>query len=286
MFSSLESFTQGALLKKCPHIAESLGPNDKNILNIIQNPPEGSDTLIMGVIKALSTTKPPKALVESTLVFFGKCQDPICIIPILPSLPKTDAIRLIPSLIQLPEAELVDMIDRLCTVKYKEQAAPVITPAEILAVLHMVDDKKLLKYAMTAINTCLAMTEYFTSEVLAASLSQLITRIPLPQLFMRTVLQSLSVAPKLKDFIVGILGQLASKQIWTNSTQWKGWLMAVQQTAPESFPIILRLPPATLDQALGGLHENVRKNLVNFGLSHNSLVELSESSMKVLSKYS
>lgn len=284
-FPSLDKFIQLALMEKCPNIAAALGPNDKEVLDLIQSPPAGSQVLINCLIQSLSSDIPPKPLVESCLACFEKYQDPECIVPILPSLGKKDAIKLIPFLIQLPEQKIATAIKRLCVVQYKEQESPVISPGEILAVLHMVDDKKLLKYAMVAINTCLGMTEIFTSEVLAASLSQLITRIPLPQLFMRTVLQSLSVAPKLKDFIVGILGQLASRQIWTNQTQWRGWIMAAQQTSPESFPTILRLPPNILEQVLLGLQKNVREGLVKLGLSSDSSLELSDSSMKVLYKY-
>jgi len=284
-YSSLNKEIQTALVTKCPNIAAALGPSDKSLLDIIESPPEGSIPLAVCFIESLSLSMPPRSLVESSLACFEKCQDPGCIVPILPGLQKTEAIKLVPVLIQFPEEKMAIAIDRLCSIKFKEQFAPVISPGEILAVLHMVDDKRLLKNAILAINTCLGMTTYFTPEVLAASLSQLITRIPLPQLFMRTVLQSLSVAPKLKDFIVGILGQLASGQIWTNGTQWKGWIMAAQQTSPESFPTILRLPPGVLDQVLNGLQKNVRDRLVDLGLSSNSTIELSEGSIKVLSKY-
>jgi len=283
-YSSLDVAIQTTLVKKCPNIAAALGPGDTSLLNIIESPPEGSIPLAICFIESFSSSMPPRSLVDSSLACFEKCQDPGCIIPILPGLQKKEAIKLVPSLIQLPEDKLVIAIDKLCCVKFQEQADPVISPGEILAVLHMVDDKRLLKYAMFAINVCLGMTTQFTSEVLAASLSQLITRIPLPQLFMRTVLQSLSVAPKLKDFIVGILGQLASGQIWTNATQWRGWIMAAQQTSPESFPIILRLPPSILDQVLSTLQESIRDSLIEMGLS-NAPIELSDGSLKVLSKY-
>lgn len=176
---------------------------------------------------------------------------------------------------------MIEAIMRLCTIVYQEQNSPVITPAELLTLLHMVDDRKLLKSTITAINVCLGMGTIFTSEVLAASLSQLITRIPLPQLFMRTVIQSISVAPKLRGFIVDLLGQLIGTQIWTNGTQWKGWIMAAQQTAPESFPVILRLPPSVLDQALAGLQKETRSGVVERGLKE----PLPENVLNVLTKH-
>ena len=103
---------------------------------------------------------------------------------------------------------------------------------------------------MAAISTCLSSPELFPAEALAATINQLLTRGHLPPLFMRTVIQSLAAAPRLRSYVVGVLGQLAGKQVWNDATQWRGWVMAAQQTAPESFPTWLQLPPTVLESAL------------------------------------
>ena len=273
---------RASLLERAQNIADTIGPGDKNILSIIEKPPPGSDDLVMCVLSSFSVEMPGRPLVTSVLKYFeGHPTELNALVPILPGLRKTDAIKLVPSILQLPEAKLVEAILRLCTIVYQEQNAPVITPAELLTLLHMVDDRKLLKSTIVAINVCLGMGTLFTSEVLAASLSQLITRIPLPQLFMRTVIQSVSVAPKLRGFLVDLLGQLVTAQIWTNGTQWKGWIMAAQQTAPESFSVILRLPPSVLDQALAGLQKETRAGIVDRGLKE----PLPENVLNVLNKH-
>lgn len=273
---------RASLLERAQNIADTIGPGDKNILSIIEKPPPGSDDLVMCVLSSFSVEMPGRPLVTSVLKYFeGHPTELNALVPILPGLRKTDAIKLVPSILQLPEAKLVEAILRLCTIVYQEQNAPVITPAELLTLLHMVDDRKLLKSTIVAINVCLGMGTLFTSEVLAASLSQLITRIPLPQLFMRTVIQSVSVAPKLRGFLVDLLGQLVTAQIWTNGTQWKGWIMAAQQTAPESFSVMLRLPPSVLDQALAGLQKETRAGIVDRGLKE----PLPENVLNVLNKH-
>lgn len=273
---------RASLLERAQKIADAIGPSDNNILSIIENPPLGSEDLVLCVLSSFSVEMPGRPLVTSVLKYFEEHSTELnALVPILPGLRKNDAIKLVPSLVQLPEAKLVEAIMRLCTIVYQEQNSPVITPAELLTLLHMVDDRKLLKSTIAAINVCLGMGTLFTSEVLAASLSQLITRIPLPQLFMRTVIQSISVAPKLRGFIVDLLGQLVTTQIWTNGTQWKGWIMAAQQTAPESFPVILRLPPSVLDQALAGLQKETRAGVVERGLKE----PLPENVLNVLTKH-
>jgi symplekin len=76
-----------------------------------------------------------------------------------------------------------------------------------------------------------AETDYWT----------MVTRNPLPKLFMRFVLQTLSAAPRLRSFILDLLATLAQKQLWKNPQQWKGWLLCAEQTAPDSFPILLKV---------------------------------------------
>ena len=273
---------RASLLERSQTIADAIGASDKNLLAMIEKPPPGSDDLVVCVVSSFTVEMPGRPLVTSVLKYFEDHPTELsALVPILPGLRKAEAIKLVPSLLQLPEAKLVEAIMRLCTVVYQEQTSPVITPAEILTLLHMVDDRKLLKSTIAAINLCLGMGSLFTSEVLAASLSQLITRIPLPQLFMRTVIQSITVAPKLRGFIVDLLGQLVTAQIWTNGTQWKGWIMAAQQTAPESFPTILRLPPSVLDQALAGLQKETRASVIERGLKE----PLPENVLNVLMKY-
>ncbi|KAJ1471598.1 hypothetical protein T484DRAFT_1843479, partial [Baffinella frigidus] len=53
----------------------------------------------------------------------------------------------------------------------------------------------------------------FTTQLLAVVLQQLLDQTPLPQLYMRTVLLCLKLAPALTDFAMGILQRLISKQL-------------------------------------------------------------------------
>ena len=208
--------------------------------------------------------------------------------------------------------------------------------------------------------------ELFGREALAAAVSQLMTRAPLPALFMRTVIQSLAVRGReLRPFVVSTLGQLVGRQIWNEQArrrgsgagaaalgwsvagrvgrsgcwvgmlclpaclpaclpvflpsvshalgpghelparrrlwlhapapapaasslerparpplplpaarprrrmqmQWRGWVMAAQQAAPESFPAWLQLPTGVLRGALQGLPEPFKRQLAEYGLS-------------------
>jgi hypothetical protein len=58
---------------------------------------------------------------------------------------------------------------------------------------------------------------------------------------MRFVLQTLAAAPRLRAFVLDILSTLVNKAVWADPSQWKGWVMCVQQLVPDCFPILLQV---------------------------------------------
>ncbi|KQJ92732.1 hypothetical protein BRADI_3g00320v3 [Brachypodium distachyon] len=68
-----------------------------------------------------------------------------------------------------------------------------------------------LKKVMDACAACFEQRTIFTQQVLAKALNQLI---PVPVLFMRTVMQAIGAFPALVDFGMEIMSHIVSKQIW------------------------------------------------------------------------
>lgn len=64
-----------------------------------------------------------------------------------------------------------------------------------------------------ATNLCFGEKNVYTSEVLAVVMQQLMEQSPLPILLMRTVIQSLSMYPRLGGFVMNILSRLIVKQV-------------------------------------------------------------------------
>ena len=95
------------------------------------------------------------------------------------------------------------------------------------------------------------MRDVFTPDALAVALQQLVEQQPIPLLFMRTVIQTASVAPKLHGFILDLLSRLVLKQVWkTDAKLWEGVLRCAKQMVPRSFSVYLQLPAAQLKEAL------------------------------------
>lgn len=66
---------------------------------------------------------------------------------------------------------------------------------------------------LAATNLCFAERNVYTSEVLAVVMQQLMEQSPLPMLLMRTVIQSLTMYPRLGGFVMNILSRLIMKQV-------------------------------------------------------------------------
>jgi symplekin len=58
--------------------------------------------------------------------------------------------------------------------------------------------------------------------------------------------------------------QLATKQIWNDTTQWKGWLMCAQQTVPDSFPALVSLPADVLGTVAKAMPETTKQQMLQF----------------------
>ncbi|XP_042052451.1 symplekin-like isoform X2 [Salvia splendens] len=132
-------------------------------------------------------------------------------------------------------------------------STPVLTPAEALIAIHKIDPEKdgvPLRKITDACNACVEQRHTFSQQVLAKVLNQLVEQIPLPFLFMRTVLQAIGAFPSLVQFIMEILSRLVSKQIWKNPRQWVGFVKCAHVTMPDSFGVLLQLTAAQLENSL------------------------------------
>lgn len=73
---------------------------------------------------------------------------------------------------------------------------------------------------------------------------------PLPTLLMRTVIQSLTLFPRLAGFITNLLQRLILKQVWKYKLIWDGFIKCCSRLQPQSMGVLIQLPVAQLQDAL------------------------------------
>lgn len=252
IYRSTSKAAKQAIHRQIPILVRTLG-SSSDLLEIISDPPNGSENLLMQVLHTLTDgTIPSKDLIVAVKrLHDSKLKDAEILIPILPFLLKDEVMAVFPNIVNLPPEKFQGALGRI--LQGSSQSGPVLTPAEVLIAIHGIDPERdgiPLKKVTDACNACFEQRQTFTQEVLAKVLNQLVEQIPLPLLFMRTVLQAIGAFPTLVDFIMGILARLVKKQVWKYPKLWVGFLKCLQLTKPQSFGVLLQLPPPQLEAAL------------------------------------
>uniref|UniRef100_A0A8B9JXY4 Symplekin n=1 Tax=Astyanax mexicanus TaxID=7994 RepID=A0A8B9JXY4_ASTMX len=228
-----------------------MGMNSPDLLLLVENCPKGAETLVTRCLHILTDKVPPSPdLVERVRDLYHKrVPDVRFLIPVINGLEKKEVIQALPKLIKLNPIVVKEVFNRLLGTQHSEGSPSMspLTPGELLIALHNIDSTKCdMKSIIKATNLCFGEKNVYTSEVLAVVMQQLMEQNPLPMLLMRTVIQSLTMYPRLGGFVMNILSRLILKQVWKYPKVWEGFVKCCQRTKPQSYSVLLQLPPAQL----------------------------------------
>lgn len=255
-----------AVHRHIPILVRTIGSSSSELLQVISNPPQGSENLLMQVLHILTEGRTPSRDLIMTVkqLYESKLKDAGILIPMLSSLSKEEVLPIFPRLVDLPLDKFQTALDRI--LQGSVHTGPALTPAEVLVAIHAIDPEKdgiPLKKVTDACSACFEQRTVFTQQVLAKVLNQLVEQTPLPLLFMRTVIQAIGAFPTLVDFVMEILSRLVSKQIWKLPKLWVGFLKCAYQTKPHSYRVLLQLPAPQLENALNK-HPTLRVPLASY----------------------
>lgn len=242
-----------------------IGPESAELLHLIENCPKGAETLITRIIYILTEKVAinPELVKRVRELYTNKVADVRLLIPVINGLSKSEILTALPKLLKLNEVVVKEVFSRLLAIgKHADQHVLPITATELMVALHTIDTTKVeLKFVVKATSLCLTEKECYTQDVLAVVLQQLVELSPVPTLLMRTVLQSLTLYPRMAAFVTSLLQRLIPKQVWRQKVVWDGFLKCCQRLRPQSLPVLLMLPPQQLIDALNACPE-LRKPLI------------------------
>uniref|UniRef100_A0A3P8RYG9 Symplekin scaffold protein n=1 Tax=Amphiprion percula TaxID=161767 RepID=A0A3P8RYG9_AMPPE len=240
-----------SVLRAIEQPIRGMGMNSPELLLLVENCPKGAETLVTRCLHILTDKVPPSPeLVERVRDLYHKrVPDVRFLIPVINGLEKNEVIQALPKLIKLNPIVVKEVFNRLLGTQHSEGSSSVspLTPGDLLIALHNIDSTKCdMKSIIKATNLCFGEKNVYTSEVLAVVMQQLMEQSPLPMLLMRTVIQSLTMYPRLGGFVMNILSRLIVKQVWKYPKVWEGFVKCCQRTKPQSYSVLLQLPPAQL----------------------------------------
>jgi len=254
------------ILRHLEHPVRAIGMASPELLQLVENCPTGAETLIARILNIITDKAVPTAeLVKRVKELYHKrVSDVRFLIPVLTGLKKQEIIAVLPKLIKQSPSVVKEVFNRLLGCFHsdsKVSATSPLSPSELLVALHQIEAKSDMKSVMKASSLCFAEKTIYTQEVLAVVLHQLMEMNPLPTLFMRTVIQSLSICPRLVGFVMNILAKLITKQVWKQPKVWQGFVKCCQMTKPQSFSVLLQLPSRQLESVFEICPE-LKENLV------------------------
>uniref|UniRef100_A0A1Q3F080 Putative mrna cleavage and polyadenylation factor ii complex subunit pta1 n=1 Tax=Culex tarsalis TaxID=7177 RepID=A0A1Q3F080_CULTA len=254
VYTKATSDMKRAVLRAIEAPVRKIGAESEELLKLIEECPKGSETIITRIIYILTEkTIPTPELVDRVRnLHQTKVSDVRLLIPVINGLTQKEILAVLPKLIKLNPVVVKEVFNRLLGIGAEITTSNLpLSPAELLVALHTLDTAKVeLKWVVKATSLCLAEKETYTHDVLGSVIQQLVELTPLPTLLMRTVIQSLTLHPRLAGFVTNLLQRLIVKQVWKQKVVWDGFLKCAQRLTPQSLGILLQLPALQLQDAL------------------------------------
>lgn len=289
-YGLMDVTVQEAIQDLITALIRSLGSSHGKLLTLMRQCPAGAESLALRVLTIFTEHgRPSSQLVALVKALINERNlDARFLTPIIAEMDKADIIRYLPrivsslngqpeaknlvrsvfsSIVTTPPQTFGSVTSNLPRVRQSE----LLTPAELMVLLHYSEKEIGVKSAMEAIGICFQMTDVFRSEILAVVMQQIMDEPVLPVLFLRTVIQAVTTYKTLVNFVsTTLLSRLITKKIWTNAPLWEGFIRCAKAIAPASFGALLQLPKDQLRELVdkqpslkSGLRDYVTKKAPN-----------------------
>ncbi|KAF8273075.1 Symplekin tight junction protein C terminal-domain-containing protein [Lactarius quietus] len=265
-YGEMHTSVQEAIQDLITALIRSLGPGNGKLLTLMRTFPTGAETLALRIMNIFTEHGRPSAQLVALVrgLIAERDLDARFLIPIIAEMDKPDIMKHLPRIVSIlngtqetkelvrsvfgavvttPPQTFGSVTSNLPRVRQSE----LLTPAELMVLLHDTEKEIGIKSAIEAIGICFSMTDVFRSEILAVVMQQILDEPVLPTLFMRTVIQAVKTYKSLTGFVsTTLLSRLITKKIWTTPLLWEGFIRCAQIVAPASFLVLLQLPKEQL----------------------------------------
>ncbi|GAA6019541.1 hypothetical protein JCM11491_001331 [Sporobolomyces phaffii] len=262
-YAQMAPFARASVLELVAPLIRSLGIKHPGIVHLFGHFPPGSDALLLKVIEILADKqKLPTNMVQLIKnVAAERDLDSKIYALIMPDCHKDEIIRYLPRVVALldntpPQKAAIRSIflsiiappAHFSSINSLRTRNDSLSPVELMVFLHKHDKEIGIKQTIEAIAICFSMADAFRPEILAAFMQQVVDEPLLPNLFLRTVIQSVTTYKSLQPFVsTTLLSRLIAKKIWETPALWEGFIRCAKAIAPASFAALLQLPKEWLE---------------------------------------
>ena len=218
----------------------ALESQPSKLIHYIKTFPENSNALVLVIITVLSRKEPllPELVDSCRFIYHEKKLGAEFLIPILSGLEKKEILQELPQVValldgteekkELVQSVFIKLIESK-TIGGEDTAEQtiqpcILSPVDLMVALHTMEETISLKKSVEATSICFSLSDIYTQEILVVILQQLVELPTLPTLFMRTVIQSVTLYQDLAGFVNSILTLLITKQVWKHPKLWDGFI--------------------------------------------------------------
>ncbi|MBA0879570.1 hypothetical protein Goshw_003546 [Gossypium schwendimanii] len=171
-----------------PIVIRALGQSCSQLLQIISDPPQGSENLLTLVLQILTQETIPSPDLVATVKHLYET--------------KLKVLPIFPRLVDLPLEKFQLALAHI--LQGSAHIGPALTPPDRLILYMILYAPYLQEINLTtdACSACFEQRTVFTQQVLAKALNQMVDQIPFPLLFMRTVIQASDAFPTMVSLII------------------------------------------------------------------------------------
>ncbi|KAG8942711.1 hypothetical protein FRC04_003541 [Tulasnella sp. 424] len=266
-YCRMEPSVQDALQVLIVPLVKTLGPNNSTLLDLLREFKPEAESLALRILSIWTeNARPTPGIISVVKDLLGERDlDPKFLIIIIGEMDKADIVKNLPKIISTlsGKAEDRDQVRKVFSNVITDSPVGVSTnmprvrqserlaPSELMVLLHEQEKEIGLKATIEAIGICFAMSDVFTSDILAVVMQQLVDAPTLPVLFMRTVIQAVGTYKNLVNFVsTTLFSRLIVKKVWTNPQLWEGFIRCARITSPASFGALLQLPKEQLREVV------------------------------------
>jgi len=289
-YGQMDVSVQNNIQELITPLIRALGSTHGKLLTLMRTFPPGAESLALRVVNIFTETGRPSsqlvALVKGLTA--ERDLDARFLIPIIAEMDKADILRYLPRIVSVlngtpePNKLVRSVFSSVVTTPPQTfgtvtsnmprvRQSELLTPAELMVLLHESEKEIGLKSAIEAIGICFSMADIYRSEILAVVMQQIVDEPVLPTLFLRTVIQAVKTYKSLVGFVsTTLLSRLITKKIWINGPLWEGFIVCAKLIAPASYGALLQLPKDQLRDLVekqpslkGGLRDYVMKKAGN-----------------------
>jgi len=229
------------------------------------------------------------------------------VLPVLGSLGRPVIIRYLPVVVAMDAESVKEAIDSILRgARYaiskeeegevgeegeedEEDSQPLLPADLMLAIMNIPTSEEVTtQNLIDATELCFERKDMFTKDVLVQVISDALSQETLPRLLMRIMMQCMEKQPQIKPYIAQALSQLVDLEIWNvgDNDLWVGFIICAAKLATPAYPILFRLPPDQLSDAIklssGIPGIKLAANLIYFAKKNQEALQLPPEVLQIL----